>query len=208
MNNIFEKYSCIGILGGTFNPVHKGHIMLADKAVEQYPDIEKVVMLPNNLPVYKNPNEIADAKYRIRMLEIAVCNRDYVCISDMEIKRGGETYTIDTLRDIKRINPHIKIYFIIGADSLYQFEKWREYNEILKLSTLLVAQRESDYDDMEKYAEKIVSDSGYGEINFLRTESVDAASSYIRNAISDGAIPYDLLPEGVAEYIALNKLYR
>ena len=126
MKDIFKQSGCIGILGGTFNPVHIGHIMLADKTIEQYPDIEKIVIMPNNLPAYKNSHELVDSKHRIRMLELATEDRDYVSISDLEIKRGGATYTIDTLREIKNINPSLKIYFIIGADSLFQFEKWRE----------------------------------------------------------------------------------
>lgn len=208
MKDIFKQSGCIGILGGTFNPVHIGHIMLADKTIEQYPDIEKIVIMPNNLPAYKNAHELVDSKHRIRMLELATEDRDYVSISDLEIKRGGATYTIDTLREIKNINPSLKIYFIIGADSLFQFEKWREHKEILRLCTLLAARRDSDYDKMSECARQIISDTGYGEIGFIQAPSVDAASSEIRKTIAGGSIPYDILPEGVAEYIAVNKLYR
>ena len=93
MNNksVFFKYNCIGILGGTFNPIHKGHIMLAKKAIEQFPEIEKILIMPNNKPAYKGNNEIINPNERLKMLKLAVSTFDYAEVSDIEIKRGGIT---------------------------------------------------------------------------------------------------------------------
>ena len=121
--SVFLKYNCIGILGGTFNPIHNGHIMLAEKAICQFPEIEKILIMPNNKPAYKGNNEMISPKERIKMLELATLSLDYAEISDIEIKRGGITYSYDTFKEIYAINPDIKIYFIVGADSLYTINK-------------------------------------------------------------------------------------
>ena len=107
--SVFLKYNCIGILGGTFNPIHNGHIMLAEKAICQFPEIEKILIMPNNKPAYKGNNEIISPKERIKMLELATLSLDYAEISDIEIKRGGITYSYDTFKEIYAINPDIKI---------------------------------------------------------------------------------------------------
>ena len=208
MNDIFKNTNCIGIMGGTFNPVHIGHLTLIDKTLEQYNDIDKIVVMPNNLPAYKNTHEIVDINHRINMLKLAIEGKDNVVISDLEIVRGGTTYTIDTLKQIKGINPNIKIYFIIGADSLFQFTKWRYYDEILKYCSLLVAKRDSEYDKMSDVANDIIESVGYGEIKFIKTPNVDVASSDIRNEIAHGNIPKDKIPFNVSQYIIDNNLYR
>lgn len=207
MNNIFEKSACVGILGGTFNPVHIGHAMLAERAIEQYNDMERVVFMPNNLPAYKNTHEIIDEKHRVNMLRLAIDGKSHSDISLMEISRGGVTYTVDTLREIREINSSIKIYFIIGADSLFSLHKWKDYKDIMSMCTILAARRDSDYDKMAEYAEKFIGKTGFGCIEFINAPEVDAASSQIRASIAAGNMPYELLPHGVAEYIKDNKLY-
>lgn len=207
MKNTFKNLKCVAILGGTFNPVHIGHIMLADMTISQYPDIEKVIFMPNNLPSYKSPHDIVDEKHRANMLRLAINDNKSYDISMMEIDRGGVTYTIDTLTDIININPDIKIYFIIGADSLFDLHKWKCYNRILSLCTILAARRDTDFDKMQEYSEKLIKSTGYGCIEFIKTPEVDAASSDIRDSISMGNIPYTLLPNGVADYIYINGLY-
>lgn len=207
MNNIFERTACVGILGGTFNPVHVGHVMLADMTVRQYADIERLVFMPNNLPAYKNSHEIIDEKHRVNMLKLATDGKDYSDISLMEIERGGITYTVDTLKEIKKLNPDINIYFIIGADSLFDLHKWKDYKSIMSMCTILAARRDSDYDKMAEYVKTLTRQTGFGRIEFIDAPEIDAASSQIRDSIAAGSIPYELLPDGVAGYIKDNKLY-
>ncbi len=205
--DFIEKYNCVGILGGTFNPIHIGHIELAKNAIKQYGDIEQIIIMPNNLPAYKENKDIADISHRRKMIEIAIKNAQDISISMMEVERGGITFTSDTLEDIKRKNPSMKIYFIIGADSLFSITKWHNYKDVLRLCTLLVARRSSDYNNMEEYALELVKNIGYGDIKFIYMDEINISSSGIRKDISEGRMPFLMLPEGLDLYIKKNKLY-
>ena len=205
--DFIEKYNCVGILGGTFNPIHIGHIELAKNAIKQYSDIEQIIIMPNNLPAYKENKDIADISHRRKMIEIAIKNAQDISISMMEVERGGITFTSDTLEDIKRKNPSMKIYFIIGADSLFSITKWHNYKDVLRLCTLLVARRSSDYNNMEEYALELVKNIGYGDIKFIYMDEINISSSGIRKDISEGRMPFLMLPEGLDLYIKKNKLY-
>lgn len=202
-----NKYNCVGILGGTFNPIHIGHIEVAKNAIKQYSDIEQIIIMPNNLPAYKANKDIADISHRRNMIDIAIENEPYISISMMEVKRGGITYTSDTLEEIKLRNPSMKIYFIIGADSLFSITKWHNYKDVLRLCTLLVARRSSDYNNMEEYALELIKDCGCGDIRFIYMDEIEVASSEVRKNISDGKMPCEMLPEGLDLYIKKNKLY-
>lgn len=205
--DFIEKYNCVGILGGTFNTIHIGHIELAKNAIKQYGDIEQIIIMPNNLPAYKENKDIADISHRRKMIEIAIKNAQDISISMMEVERGGITFTSDTLEDIKRKNPSMKIYFIIGADSLFSITKWHNYKDVLRLCTLLVARRSSDYNNMEEYALELVKNIGYGDIKFIYMDEINISSSGIRKDISEGRMPFLMLPEGLDLYIKKNKLY-
>lgn len=183
-NLIFEKYNCIGILGGTFNPIHRGHLMLAQKTIEQFPEIEKIVILPNNKPAYKGNNEIISPKERINMIKLAIKEFPFAEVSDIEIKRGGITYSYDTLTEIKKINPDLKIYFIIGADSLFTIDKWYKYDEFMKMCTLLAARRKSNYDEMKMYANNLMKKNKKAKIEFINSPNMDISSSAIRKFLS------------------------
>ena len=141
------------------------------------------------------------------MIEIAIKNAQDISISMMEVERGGITFTSDTLEDIKRKNPSMKIYFIIGADSLFSITKWHNYKDVLRLCTLLVARRSSDYNNMEEYALELVKNIGYGDIKFIYMDEINISSSGIRKDISEGRMPFLMLPEGLDLYIKKNKLY-
>ncbi len=207
MINIFKKYNSIAILGGTFNPVHKGHIMLATEVLEQFPNIEQLFIMPNNMPAYKETEDIISSEDRINMLKLASKNIDKILVSDLEISRGGTTYTIDTLREIKNINPNLNIYFIIGADSLYSIEKWREFEEIFKLCTLIAAKRECALEEIIDFSNKLKEKYSYLDIKFLETKAVDISSSELRSEFKKGNINYEYIDISVVEYIKTNNLY-
>ncbi len=206
MKKILKESKCIGILGGTFNPVHKGHIMLAESAKCQYDDIEHIIVMPNNAPAYKAKDSIITSKHRINMLKLAFANSTYASVSDLEIIRGGLTYTYDTLCQLREINSKLKIYFIIGADSMYSFEKWFRYQDVLKMCTLLVATRECKFGELEAYVKNFVDKYPFVKIEFLKTDNIDISSSEIRDNIDDTKVTVHI-PENVLDYIKKNNLY-
>lgn len=207
MTNIFENYNCIAILGGTFNPVHNGHIMLCEEVLEQFPNIEQLIIMPNNMPAYKETEDIISSEHRINMLKLASKDIEKTTVSDMEIIRGGTTYTIDTLRQIKNINPDIHIYFIIGADSLYSIEKWREFENIFNNCTLIAARRECALEDIQSYASELKNKYPNLDIEFLNTRSIDISSSQLRSNIKIGKLSDEFLDQSVVKYIKTNYLY-
>ena len=107
--NDFKDYSCIALLGGTFNPVHKGHIAMAECALRQKRDIEKLIFLPNAKTYYKDGRGVADGALRLKMLEAAVAYDPRFDVSDIEVNRGGYTLTVDTLNELKGVNPDLEI---------------------------------------------------------------------------------------------------
>ncbi len=199
--------SCIGIYGGTFNPIHNGHVMLIENALAQYRDMERLVLMPNNIPAYKENDDIISSRHRLAMLKLIADENAAVSVSDMEIKRGGLTYTYDTLCEIINGNKEQKIYFIAGSDSLMSIRKWYKYKEILGMCTMLIARRDEDYKEMEKFLCDLRNDVNFFDIKFINMNYVDVSSSAIRKKISEGNMPYGLLPDSVVKYIEKNKLY-
>ena len=208
MEDIFTKYKCIGILGGTFNPIHNGHIELAKCAIEQYSDIEQIIIIPNNKPAYKSNNGLVTANDRYNMIKAATSNLDYVTVSDIEIKRGGLTYSYDTICEIKKINPDINIYFIVGADSLFTVDTWYKFDEFLSMVTLLVANRDSDMIKMQQCADNLMTKYDNISIKFLNNLNISVSSSMIRECDIDGRLAKEYLPCEVISYIKANKLYK
>lgn len=205
---MFEEYKCIGILGGTFNPLHMGHIHMAEAVIRQYERIEKIIFFPNNYPRYKDGSQIAQAKHRLAMLRAGTENLSWAQVSDMEISRGGVTYTYDTLTEIAASNQKLHIYYIIGSDSLLSFDKWFRYKDILKLCTLVVGSRDGgDRDKLYHAGDVLTEECGYARIEYLDMKEFPVSSTEIRKSIASGNMPVDLLPSGVAKYIVDNKLY-
>ena len=119
-------------MGGTFNPIHNGHILLAQAAYE-YCSLDKVLFMPSGVSYLKEQNDIVTAEHRLNMTCLAVDEFEYFACSDIEIKREGNTYTVDTLRELSFKNPNCEFYFIMGADSFMSFDSWKEPEEIVKL---------------------------------------------------------------------------
>lgn len=200
----FKQFKCIAIMGGTFNPIHKGHLNMAKLVLEKVKDIDKLIFMPNNMPAYKDTRELADASQRIDMLRCALKELPDACISMLEINRGGVTYTADTLDEILSINPDLKIYFIIGMDSLYNLHHWHRYKDVVKKCVFLVFDRDV-YGDLEHNTDKYIYENA--QIKFIQNKTMEISSSEIRSLIAGGSMPYELLPDEVADYIEKNKLY-
>lgn len=203
----FKQFNCIGILGGTFNPIHVGHMMMAKEAYNQVPEIEKIIFIPNNKTAYKDNDDLAENKHRLKMLELSIADIDFAMISDIEINRGGITFTYDTLHQIKNMSSQTEIFFIIGADSLYSFDKWYRFEDILKMCTLLVINRESSLEKLKIKSEKFINHYG-ASIKILNTNNVDVSSTDIRNRIKNGDSIDNYVSESVKKYIIKQNLYK
>ena len=184
----------IGILGGTFNPIHNGHIEIAKRAKSQY-GLDKVIFLTSGNPPHKRDSQILDAKIRHIMVKRAIAGFDGFSACDWEVKRSEYSYTRDALLHFKELYPESELYFIIGGDSLRDFDKWYKPQEILKLCTLLVYERKGGSTDFD-IARQI---SG---------ASIDLSSSEIREKIKNGAEADDVLPCAVWEFIKRNNIYK
>lgn len=198
----------IGIMGGTFNPIHNGHIKLAECALEQY-GLSHVIFIPDNVAYHKNESDMASADMRYEMTRLAIEGNERFSVSDIDIKRAGSTYTYETLHELKMMMPNDSFYFIIGADSLFMFDTWKNPDIISKECTILAAAR----DDAEKsdMTDKIVELKSKfdSDIRLIDFEKIDISSTEIRNRIRSGDIEWcrSRIPRRTLDFIISNSLY-
>jgi len=186
----------IGILGGTFNPVHTGHLILAEEAREKL-GLDKVIFVPAFLPPHKDNADITAACERLEMMKLAIKDNRYFSVSDTEIKRSGRSYTIDTIREFKEKYPQDELYFIIGSDLLKYLEEWKDLRRIIEMVKFIAATRPG------YPLEKIPS-----YIKTMAIRAVDISAFEIRRAIKENKSFRYLVPEAVFKYIIKKGLYR
>lgn len=198
----------VGIMGGTFNPIHNGHLRLAREAYYQY-GLDYVYVMPNKLPAYKNSAEIIDACHRESMVQLAIQEDDFLIYSDLELKRSGRTYTIDTLRELHKIYPDESYYFIMGGDSLATFDQWYQYELILQETALLCACRdEQDSSSLMRLRNRLLEKHPSAQIAFLDTPNMPISSSELRKRIATGRDVSEWIPQAVYQYIVDQHLYQ
>jgi nicotinate-nucleotide adenylyltransferase len=196
----------IGIMGGTFNPIHMAHLILAEGAYEQL-QLDEVIFMPSKTPPHKLGEVIAENSHRVHMIKLAIQDNPHFRLSTMELEREGITYTVDTLRELKNMYPDDLFFFILGGDSLLSFEKWREPREILGLAHVVATGRDN-------LAKQVILDKiNYlqvtmnGCIHYLQVPNMDLSSSYIRKLRNlNKSITY-YVPKEVESYIVDEKLY-
>lgn len=196
----------LGILGGTFDPIHIGHLHIAE-IVYKALSLEKVIFIPAFVPPHKVGQDYAPAQQRYAMTELAVQPYKHFYVSDMELKRSGVSYTRDTLRELHKLYPQKKLYFIIGADSVVQLHTWNSIEEMLDLATFVVAGRPGYDGVMEQVVHNLGSEAA-DKIVLLHTPEYDISSTDIRTRIRQGESLAGLLPESVELYIKKHGLYR
>lgn len=197
----------IGIMGGTFNPIHFGHLILAETAYYDF-NLDKVLIMPTKEPAYRTISGNVDNDQRIDMINLAIENNPHFEISLLEIEREGNTYTVDTLRQLLDENYQNEYYFIMGADSLYHFESWKEPNEILKLATILVATRDNVSDSaLDSQIDYLCEKYSNADIRPLKAPNMEISSHNIRKRIRNNKSIKYLLNDKVVEYIMHNGLY-
>ncbi len=185
----------IGILGGTFNPIHIGHLILAEEAREKL-KLGRLIFVPTYLPPHKDSRDIAAAGHRYAMIAKAIADNPYFQVSDIEIKRDGKSYTIDTVTALKELYRKDELYFIIGSDLLTYLEEWKDLRDILRMVKFIAATRPGyPLENIPSY------------ITTLPIRAVDISAFEIRQAIRQGHSFRYLVPQKAYDYIVSKKLY-
>ena len=194
----------LGILGGTFDPIHLGHLRIAVTAMQEA-QLHELLLLPDGDPPHKQP--LTDGADRLRMARLAVAGYPGFSVSDMELRRQGTTYTVDTLVELLNQDPGRELYYIIGADTLKLFPTWKTAGKVAGLCRMLVAPRPgSDLDEIRWFQRKLFAD--YGLVSMLLSEpGPDISSTAIRQMVRAGEDISALVPRAVADYIKDKGLY-
>ena len=198
----------IGIMGGTFDPIHNGHLMLGEQAYEEY-QLDEVWFMPSGHPPHKKNQKITDPHIRFTMTQLAVESKTGLVSSDFEVRRNGSTYTAQTLRLLREAYPQHQYFFIIGADSLYEIENWYEPDQVLSQAVILAARRE--YEDARLSMEQQIAYLGTrykADIRILHCKEMDISSAMLRERIAGGLSVSEYVPPKVLTYIKDQGLYQ
>lgn len=197
----------IGIFGGSFDPIHVGHLMLAQAALERF-QLDKVLFMPAKLSPFKQKLTMTKAETRCFMVELAIQGNQGFEVSDLELNRPEPSYTIDTIRILKQQYPGVKIYFIAGADSIMELEGWMTFEELLQEVVFLAAYRPSHTRAQLELEVMRLNKKYQADIRLVDFPDIDISSSYIRETIMRGGSARYLVPDKVLEFIHNEGVYR
>jgi nicotinate-nucleotide adenylyltransferase len=187
----------VGIMGGTFDPIHHGHLVAASEVAQNY-DLDEVIFVPTGEPWMKTG--VSAGEHRYLMTVIATAANPRFTVSRVDLERGGPTYTIDTLRDIQAERPDAELYFISGADAIAQILEWKDHDELWKLAKFVAVSRPGHALSIRGLPEHSVSSM---EVPALAISSTDC-----RERVNGGYPVWYLVPDGVVQYISKHHLYR
>ncbi|MGC8746065.1 MAG: nicotinate-nucleotide adenylyltransferase [Candidatus Saccharicenans sp.] len=212
----------VGLFGGTFNPVHYGHLKVAEEVLARFP-LDHIWFIPSYIPPHKDSKEVVAAEHRLKMVEIACQNQPKILVSDIEVKNPGRSYSIITLKKLKELYPDDLFFFILGSDAFLEIETWKDYTELLKECSLIVVSRPGfKFELLEQIINRIKSHNQilvFGptwpeELEFkeksiylLEILTPDISSSEIRKKLQAGLPITGLVPPGVEDYIHKFNLY-
>jgi len=189
--------SKVGIFGGTFDPIHLGHLITA-QSVREIRNLEKIIFIPAFISPHKSDVKTTSAEDRSNMIKLAIDGIPFFDYSDIEIKKGGVSYTIDTLKELKKIYNEVEI--IIGYDNIFSFHTWKEPDEIMKLAKIVVLKRKSSHPPQ-------FEDKYYHQAVFVQTRGIEISATDIRERVKNEMPINFLVPPAVMEYIYKHKLY-
>ncbi len=189
--------SKVGLFGGTFDPIHHGHLITA-QSVREIRNLDKIIFIPSYISPHKKDVKTTSPEHRLNMIKLAIEGVDFFECSDYEISKGGVSYTIDTIREFKKKYDHIE--FIIGYDNIFKFHKWKDPDEIMKLAKIIVLKRKSSVPPPheDKYVKQAI---------FVQTRGIEISATDIRERVKKGLPIHFLVPEKVKEYIYNFNLY-
>ncbi|MBI4651849.1 nicotinate-nucleotide adenylyltransferase [Candidatus Desantisbacteria bacterium] len=200
----------LGIFGGTFNPIHFGHLIVAREALEEM-KLDHVIFVPANIPPHKNKSEIIDSRHRLKMIQLAIDTNKIFSVSAIELERSGKSYTVETLKSLKGLYEKSELFFMIGADNLKDIKFWKDPEGILKEANLIILARPGYmeyFKNPEKYFPFLTKDEFVKKVTVLSVTEIDISSSHIRNRLFHREPVDYMVPEKVNEYIVEHGLYR
>ena len=195
-----DKKKRLGILGGTFDPIHSGHLILAEQLKEEL-KLQKVIFIPSANPPHKEDHPVSLAKDRLQMVKLAIRDNPDFLISDIELKRKGKSYTIDTLTQLKKLYKDSELFFLLGSDAIDELPTWKEPDKIFQKVKVAIALRPGC--DRINPENRLVKKSLVIPINGL-----NISSTQVRERVREGKSIRYLVPRGVEEFIRSKKLYR
>jgi nicotinate-nucleotide adenylyltransferase len=189
--------SKVGIFGGTFDPIHLGHLITA-QSVREIRKLEKIIFIPAFISPHKSEVKTSSAEDRLNMIKLAIQGVSFFDYSDIEIIKGGVSFTVDTLRELK--STYEELEFIIGYDNIFQFHTWKDPDELMKLATIVVLRRKSSHPPEFK-------DKYYDQAVFVQTRGIEISATDLRERVKKRLPINFLVPPKVLEYIYDHKLY-
>ncbi|MEE1928406.1 nicotinate-nucleotide adenylyltransferase [Streptomyces sp. TRM 70351] len=189
----------LGVMGGTFDPVHHGHLVAASEVAARY-HLDEVIFVPTGQPWQKSHQRVSPAEDRYLMTVIATASNPQFSVSRLDIDRGGRTYTIDTLRDLRALHPDDDLFFITGADALAQILTWRDAAELISLAHFIGVTRPGHH----------LADPGLpdGGVSLIEVPALAISSTDCRARVAHDDPVWYLVPDGVVRYITKRQLYR
>jgi nicotinate-nucleotide adenylyltransferase len=187
----------IGIFGGTFDPIHLGHLITA-QSVREIRELEKIIFIPAFISPHKSEIKTSSAEDRLNMIKLAIDGISFFDYSNIEIEKGGVSFTVDTLKELKKNNDDLE--FIIGYDNIFEFNTWKDPDEIMKLAKVIVLKRRSSHPPQFK-------DIYYNQAIFVQTRGIEISATDLRERVKKGQPINFLVPQKVMEYIYKHKLY-
>lgn len=195
-----------GIYGGTFDPVHLGHITMLEKAMAAA-KLDRAIVMPDRIPPHKASDRLVRGEHRLKMCELAFGEMENVKVSDWELSQQGKSYSVLTMRHLKEELSGDKLFFIMGSDMLMSFHKWYCFEELLGLCTLVcVSRQQGDLAQLEDKAAAL--EKAGGEVIIARAKAFEVSSSQLREMLMKGEDCSQLISERVLKYIRTNGLYR
>ncbi len=197
----------IGILGGTFDPIHNAHLLLGEAAREQF-NLDRVIYIPSNLAHLPNRTEVSSGDIRYQMVKMAIQENPYFTCSRIEIDKPEGTFTYNTVQELKLMYPGDELYLILGGDSVIGLENWYKCEEFLKSCIILAAVREDDdLPALDKKRKELEQKYG-ADIRILKFNRIDISATDIRQRVKTGRSIRYMLPDEVIEFLCIKGLYK
>lgn len=200
--------SRIALFGGSFNPVHNGHVNLVKETAEKN-GIDRVYVIPTFISPFKKDSVgfVADGKDRLEMCRLAFAKLPYVTVSGWELSQSEVSYSVNTVEHFREEFPEDELFFIMGSDMLLSFDKWHKWQDILKMCTVIAASREDGGSDIERLREKAAQLSRFGKVIVTEISAFELSSSEIREKIIKNCDLSCYMDKNVVEYIEENRVY-
>ncbi|MGI5850428.1 MAG: nicotinate-nucleotide adenylyltransferase [Christensenellales bacterium] len=200
------KQNRVGLLGGTFNPIHNGHLAMAYIALYEFL-LGEVIFLPVGIPPHKKGEHIAPCDLRLDMINIAIADEKRFSVNTLELSRKGYTYTVDTLEILTRENKNTEYYYIIGADTLFELNTWKNFERVVFLTNFICILRPGQDDDrVKKYVDEINNKFGY-KFFIANDKGPNISSSFVRALAIRNKLTAGFVPDNVARYLMQNRVY-